>query len=154
MFISVKYLLRSVSALALIGGVLTSMSAHAEMVSVSRAEANFRAGPGTRYQANWRLDKGYPLVVISRKGNWIQARDFENDRGWIYRSLTNRVPHHVVRVATANLRQQPTTRSRILSRLDYGEVLRTLGKKGGWVKVRAEKGGPAGWIAKNLVWGW
>ncbi len=124
-----------------------------QMVSVSGKEVNLRSGPGTQHPVDWILSHGYPLRVIGRRGSWFEVRDFENDRGWIYRSLTSTTPYHIVKVKVANLRSQPTTRSRILAKLAYGDVLRTLTRKSDWVKVQRE-GGLRGWVARSLLWGW
>lgn len=135
--------------------MLATVEAHArEMVSIARAEVNMRAGPGTRHDILWALSRGYPLSVVGRQGNWIKVSDFESDQGWVLRSLTGRTPHHVVKARVANLRSRPTTQGRILGKLQYGDVLRTLGREGSWVKVRKEDGGPTGWVARNLLWGW
>ena len=141
--------------LALVLLLLSVMSAaHArEMVSVARPEINLRTGPGTRYTANWALSSGYPLEVLSRKGGWLQVRDFENDRGWVLGRLVNHAPHYVVKAKVANLRSRPSTRSRISGKLLYGDVLRTLARRGEWIKVQ-RKGGGSGWVAKRLLWGW
>ncbi|MNQ88913.1 Bacterial SH3 domain protein [compost metagenome] len=112
-----------------------------------------RSGPGTRYDALWGLSRGYPLAVVNRKGAWIKVRDFEKDEGWVLRSLTNRAPHHVVRAGVANLRGTPSTRGRILGKARYGDVLRTLERRGDWIKVRHERG-KTGWVARRLLWGW
>ncbi|MBS0221460.1 MAG: SH3 domain-containing protein [Proteobacteria bacterium] len=124
-----------------------------QMVSVSSNNVNLRSGPGEQYQADWILGEGYPLKVIERRGDWLKVSDFENDSGWIYRSLTGSTPYHIVKVKVANLRSQPSTRSQILAKLDYGDVLRTLERKNNWVKVRRE-GGLRGWVARRLLWGW
>ena len=112
-----------------------------------------RSGPGTRFEAIWTLIRGYPLRVIGREGHWIKVRDFEGDQGWVFRSLTVRTPFHIVKAQVANLRALPSTRSRILGRLDYGDILRTLGKRAGWVRVR-QSDGTRGWVARSLLWGW
>ena len=124
-----------------------------EMVSVARGEVNMRAGPGARYEAMWGLSRGYPLSVVARKGAWIKVRDFEKDEGWVLRSLTSRIPHHVVRAGVANLRGAPSTHGRVLGKARYGDVLRTLERRGQWIKVRHERGA-TGWVARRLVWGW
>jgi SH3-like domain-containing protein len=136
--------------------VLTSIApqAHAQrMVSVSGKEVNLRSGPGTQHPAEWTLSKGYPLRVIGSRGKWLQVRDFENDKGWIYQPLVNSTPHYIVKVKVANLRSQPTTRSRVVATLAYGDVLRTLERKSDWVKVQRQ-GGLRGWVARTLLWGW
>ena len=124
-----------------------------DMVSVAGAEVNMRSGPGTRHEAVWALARGYPLVVVGRQGKWLKVRDFENDQGWVYRSLTDRTPHHIVKAPVANLRRTPSTRATIVGKALYGDVLRTLDRRGQWIKVRHEAG-ITGWIATRLVWGW
>ncbi len=124
-----------------------------EMVSVARPEINMRAGAGTQHEALWSLTRGYPLEVVGRRGSWYKVRDFERDQGWVYRSLTSTTPHHIVRARVANIRSAPGTRSRIIGKAAYGDVVRTLEKTQGWVKIRRE-GGLIGWVARNLLWGW
>lgn len=124
-----------------------------QMVSVSSDEVNLRTGPGTQHSAEWVLGQGYPLRVVGRRGDWLEVRDFENDKGWILRRLTSSTPYHIVKVKTANLRSQPTTSSRIIGKFSYGDTLKTLERKSGWVKVQRE-GGLRGWISKHLLWGW
>ncbi len=124
-----------------------------EMVSIAKGEVNMRSGPGTRHAVDWALGRGYPLWVTGRKGNWLKVRDFENDQGWVLRSLTNRTPHHVVKSTVANMRAIPGMRGRIVGKAQYGDVLRTLDKQGSWVKVRHERG-ITGWVARRLLWGW
>ncbi len=123
-----------------------------QMVSVSK-QAYLRTGAGTQHAAQWLLDPGYPLAVIGRQGNWLQVRDFEDDTGWIYRPLTSARPFHVVTSTTANIRRGPSTRTPVLGKATYGEVLRTLERREQWVKVK-KPGGPTGWVARRLVWGW
>ncbi len=122
------------------------------MVSVSK-QAYLRDGAGTHHTAQWLLDPGYPLVVIGRQGNWLQVQDFEDDTGWIYRPLTGSVRHHVVTSRIANIRRGPSTQAGVLGKARYGEVLKTLDKRPQWVKVK-QPGGPTGWVARRLLWGW
>ena len=124
-----------------------------QMVSVAREEVNLRSGPGTRYSAEWVLGRGFPLKVVGRRGDWLQVQDFENDKGWILRRLTGSTAYHIVKVKIANMRSQPSTNSRIVGKAAYGDALRTLERKSGWVKVQRE-GGLRGWISKALLWGW
>lgn len=124
-----------------------------QMVSVRDDNTNWRSGPGTQYPVEWILERGYPLSVIATRGNWLHVRDFERDEGWISRPLTSSERHSIVKVKTAHLRNRPTTGSRIIARLGYGEILKMLEDKAEWVKVR-RKGGLRGWVARRLLWGW
>jgi SH3-like domain-containing protein len=133
--------------------LLTAWQALAQqMVSVSGNEVNLRAGPGTEYPPDWRLDRGYPLKILQYQGAWLKVIDFENDTGWIHRSLTSSTPYHVIKVKVANMRSRPSTRSRTIAKLVYGDVLKTLEHSGGWVKLQRD--GLRGWVAQRLLWGW
>lgn len=143
-------------AIGCLAAVLVLAVPHAvaqQMVSVSGEEVKLRSGPGTQHPADWILGRGYPLKVVGRRGDWLEVRDFENDKGWIHRRLTSTTAYHIVRVKIANMRGQPTTSSRIIGKVAYGDTLRTLERRSGWVKVQRE-GGLRGWIARRLLWGW
>ena len=124
-----------------------------DMVSVDRTSVNMRSGASTQHAVLWELAKGYPLEVTSRKGSWLRVRDFENDRGWVYRPMVGNTAHMIVKARIANVRSAPTTRSRILGKAEYGEVLRTMEHRARWVKVQRESG-IKGWVSRGLVWGW
>ena len=124
-----------------------------KMASVDRNEINMRSGPGTNHESLWLLGRGYPLQIIGRKGKWVQVRDFEADKGWVYRPLLGDKRHFVVKVKVANIRSKPSTRGSIVGKALYGDVLRTLERTKNWVKVQQE-GGKKGWIARRLLWGW
>jgi len=124
-----------------------------EMVSVDRDEINMRSGPGTQHKSNWLLSRGYPLMVIGRKGEWLQVRDFESDEGWVYGPLTAKKPHMVVKSnGPVNVRSGPDTRSKVIGQAQRGDVLRTLEQRQGWAKVETQSG-VVGWIARDLLWG-
>lgn len=123
------------------------------MVSVQGKTLNMRSGPGTHTDILWELQKGYPLKVVSRKGNWLQVTDFENDRGWVARSLTGPTPYHVVKSRTAHVRQGPGTHHPIVGKAEYGDLFRTREKRPQWVRVERDDG-KSGWIARSLLWGW
>ena len=131
----------------------TAASAAAQqMVSVKGSTLNMRSGPGTHTEVLWELNRGYPLKVTARKGRWLQVSDFENDRGWVARSLTGSAPHHIVKSRVANMRSGPGTQHSIVGKVEYGEVLRTREKRADWVRVERDSG-KMGWIARRLLWG-
>ena len=147
---------RRLLASCLIGLVLATSAQAApprNMVSVAKPEINLRAGAGTRHPALFTVGRGFPLEVIGRSGNWLKVRDFERDTGWVHRPLVGKTPHHIVKSPRANIRSAPSTRSRVLGTAENGEVLRTLERRSEWVKVQQD-GGPRGWVAGRLLWGW
>jgi SH3-like domain-containing protein len=137
-------------ALLLLAGL---PAAAQQMVSVAANEVNMRSGPGRDHPVDWRLDRGYPLKVIDTQGSWLKVIDFEDDEGWVHRPLTSKTPHHVVKVKTADMHSAPSAKSRIVSKLAYGAVLKTLRRSGDWVKLQ-RKSGVSGWVARRLLWGW
>ncbi len=124
-----------------------------DMVSIKGSIVNMRSGPTTRSEILWQLKRGYPLQVLKQKGRWLQVRDFENDKGWVARALTNRTPHYIVKASKANMRSGPGTRYRLVGKTQRYDLLRTRGAKAGWVKVERSDG-VKGWISKRLLWGW
>lgn len=134
--------------------VLNSGLASAQtMVSVQGRTVNLRAEPQPNSRVLWELKKGYPLKVLKRQGEWLRVRDYEGDTGWILASLTDNTPFHVVTVKALNIRQGPGLQHTTVDQVDYGEVLRTRGKRGEWLRVQAP-GGAVGWVLKRSVWGW
>ncbi|HMN92980.1 MAG TPA: SH3 domain-containing protein [Hydrogenophaga sp.] len=147
------------SLLALFAGAALAASASfpawaQDMVSVQGKTVNMRSGPSTQNSILWELKRGYPLRVIRRQGNWLEVSDFENDRGWVARSLVGNTPHHVVKSRTANIRRGPGTNHAVVGQAEYGDVLRTREKRGGWVRVEHTATGTSGWVSGSLLWGW
>lgn len=141
------------AALGLLLPALPPAAAATTMVSIDRPVVHLRDGAGTRHEAIWKLSRGYPLQVQARRQGWLKVRDFEGDEGWVLGRLTARKPHLVVKVEVANIRSAPGTRARRIGQARYGEVLRTLAHRSGWVRVQRQDG-LTGWVARRLLWGW
>ncbi|MCB2181906.1 MAG: SH3 domain-containing protein [Desulfobulbaceae bacterium] len=125
----------------------------AKMVSISGDEVNLRISPTTNSKVKWVLGKGFPLQVIGHKGKWLKVRDFENDTGWVFASLTSSKAHMVVKKKIINIRSGPGTKYRIIAQAKYGVVFRTIKQVKGWAKVRHQNG-TTGWVSRKLLWGW
>jgi SH3-like domain-containing protein len=137
--------------------LLAQTVAAAEMVSIAGDDINMRSGPGTNHQILWKIDSGFPLEIVSTRGEWLQVRDFENSTGWVHRKTTQKKPHMIVKANKGsdqqiNVRSEPSTESAIVAKASYGVVFETLEKKDGWVKV-AHGQGVSGWVDSRLLWG-
>lgn len=131
--------------------------AFAEMASVSGDDVNLRSGPGTTYTVKWRYGSGFPLRVLEKKGEWLKVEDFENDTGWLHRSLVKDSGHMIVKVNKdsdnrINIRSGPGTQFKIVGMAHYGVVFKTIKQQQGWAHVRHESG-LEGWIKRTLLWG-
>lgn len=144
--------------LALFLTLFFAFSAHAEMLSIKGDKVNLRSGPGRKYSVKWEYGSGFPVSVINKKGNWVKVKDFENDTGWIHKSLLRKTPQMIVKAnrnaeKTINIRHNPGTKNKIVGKAHYGVVFKTLQKKSGWIKVKHESG-LVGWIKSSLLWGY
>lgn len=128
-------------------------AAHAEMVSVSRDKAKMRSGPEEKSPTKWELDVGYPLKVVSRKGNWLKVTDYESDTGWISKKQVGEAPYVIVKDKKAIIRNGPGENQRVVGNANRGVVLRTITHKKGWVQVK-HASGLTGWVRRDDLWGW
>ena len=137
--------------------ILFSSFSFAEMLSVNSDSVNLRSGPGTNFDVKWEYGKGFPLQVVTKKGDWVKVSDFEKDSGWIYKPLLTRKGHMIVKVfknqnKKVNIRSGPGTKYRIVGKAYYGVVFETLEQKNGWARIKHETG-LVGWIKRSLLWG-
>ena len=137
--------------------ILAPLSVFAKMVSVVGENVNLRSGPGTNYAVKWKYGSGFPLRVLEEKGKWLKVEDFENDTGWLYKKLTSRSGHMIVKVnkdknRKINIRSGPGTKYPIVGKAYYGVVFKTLKQQSGWANVKHDSG-LEGWIRRDLLWG-
>lgn len=125
----------------------------AQMVCINSDKVNIRSGPSTNSKVKWVLGKGFPLKVIASKGQWLKVKDFEDDVGWVYKPLTSRKPHMVVKKKLVNIRSGPGEKYKIVAQARYGVVFRTIKQVKGWAKIKHQDN-ISGWVARKLIWGW
>ena len=140
---------RSIMIFLLIIGF--SATALAERLAVSAPVANIRSGPGTRHNVLWKVEKFFPLLVIDKSGEWYQFKDFEGDRGWVHRSLVDKIPTVITKNEKCNIRSGPGTSHNILFTVEKGIPFKVLQRKGSWIHIE-HSDGDKGWIHKALVW--
>ena len=111
----------------------------AEYVSVSKDGVNLRSGPDTKYSVLYELPNGYPLKVISRKGQWIKVSDFENDQYWVFSPLVSQNSHVIVTVKEGNVRSGAGINYDKVGEVVREVILKKVGKQGDWVQVEHPK---------------
>ena len=115
--------------------------AFAERLAVSASVANIRSGPGTRHEVMWQVEKYYPLAIIEKRGNWYHFKDFEDDRGWIHRSLVKNIPSVITARPKCNVRSGPGPGHDIVFMVEKGIPFKVLERKGKWIHVEHADGG-------------
>ena len=125
--------------------------AFAQRLAVSAGVANIRSGPGIQHEVMWQVEKYFPLKIIEKRGNWYHFKDFEDDRGWIHRSLVKKIPSVITARPKCNVRSGPGTGNDIVFSVEKGIPFKVLGRKGKWIHVE-HADGDRGWIFRTLVW--
>lgn len=132
-------------------------SALAKMVSIKGNDVNLRTGPGINNSVKYEYGEGFPLKILSTKGEWYKVSDFEGDKGWIHKNLVSSTPHMIVKANKGttkkiNVRSGPSTKDKIVAQAYYGVVFKTIKQQSGWAKVKHDSG-VEGWVKRTLLWG-
>ncbi|THB76669.1 MAG: hypothetical protein D3926_17055 [Desulfobacteraceae bacterium] len=122
-----------------------------ERVCVNTKIANLRSGPGTDNQILWQVEKYHPLIILKKKGNWYQIKDFEGDKAWLHKSLIGKIEAVITIKKKCNVRSGPGTGNAILFTTERGVPFKVIKKKGNWLNIK-HADGDTGWIHKSLVW--
>ena len=131
--------------------VLCAGTAMAERLTVIAEVANIRSGPNTKSDILWKVEKYYPILVVKKSGSWYQFRDFEEDSGWVHKSLVGKVKAVITKKDLCNIRSKPGTKSKILFTVEKGIPFKVLKSKGRWLNIE-HADGDKGWIHDSLVW--
>lgn len=142
-----------VRTLTIAGTIFCAASAFAEnYISVNVDKANVRTGPSLNRPVTMELFNGYPLKVLKTEKDWHKVIDFEGDSGWIFKNITRKQDTVIINAKNSvNMRQEPSTKAKIIASVERGVVLTVLEKKNGWTKLK-HSGGTVGWIYSPLLW--
>ncbi len=127
----------------------------AERIAVKTDIANLRTEPKiTKTNIHWKVEKYHPFLIIKKKKDWYQVKDFEGDTAWIHKSVLGKINTVITNIAEktkCNIRSMPDKKSQVLFQAERGVPFKVLKRKGNWIKVEYA-GGETGWIYKTLVW--
>ena len=123
----------------------------AERLTVKNPVANIRSGPGTEYDIIWRIGKYHPIQVLKKSGPWYYFKDFEDDEGWIHKSLLGSLPAVITKEKVNNVRAGPGAKYNILFTVEKGIPFKVIGHEGEWIHVE-HADGDKGWAHKSLMW--
>ncbi|MBW2429851.1 MAG: SH3 domain-containing protein [Deltaproteobacteria bacterium] len=126
-------------------------SAMAERLTVVASIANIRSGPGSEYEILWKVEKYYPIVVLKKSKSWYHFKDFEDDKGWIHKSLLGNISAVITKKDRCNIRSGPGTDNDILFTVEKGVPFKVIKRKGRWLHIE-HVDGDKGWIYDSLVW--
>ena len=131
--------------------VINTGSAMAERLTIIAPVANIRSEPDGKSDVLWQVKQYYPIFVVKKSDSWYYFRDFEDDRGWVHKTLVGNVPSVITKKDLCNIRSGPSTKDKILSSVAKGIPFKVLQHKGRWLRVE-HADGDQGWIFDALVW--
>lgn len=143
--------IKTYGCIVIILSMVFSATASAKRLSVGSSIANIRSGPGTGYEVMWQVSMYHPLNILKKSGQWYRFKDFENDEGWIHKSLLRTTPSVITIKKKCNVRSGPGIKFKILFTVEDGIPFKILKRKGNWIKIQ-HADGDSGWIHKSLVW--
>ena len=139
------------SGVILIIMVLATTDVWAERMAVIGNTANVRSGPGTDHASVWQVEKYHPIDIVKVSGNWYQFKDFENDIGWLHKSLLKKISTVITKKDKCNIREGPGTSHPILFTVERGIPFKVEKRQNPWLRIQ-HADGDAGWIHQSLVW--
>jgi len=122
-----------------------------QRLSVKVGLANVRSGPSKHSKVVWQVTKYHPFLILKKKGDWYECKDFEGDCGWLYKGLLVKSESVITLKNNCNVRSGPGSKNKVIFIVDREVPLKVLKHKGRWLKIRHEDG-DEGWIHASLVW--
>jgi SH3-like domain-containing protein len=124
------------------------------------------SGPGQNHEILGEIGRDGTVEVLAQAGVWCQVK-VKNVEGWVPKhkleSIVDRhiyAPHDLTHKLTSSqtveirstflLRKEPNWRSRGVVNVNPGQMLKTEGLNGEWVKVSTEEGG-VGWVPTSIT---
>ena len=123
-------------------------------VSLRADEVNMRTGPGTQYPVNWVFrQRALPIEVINEYSHWRKVRDWQDDEGWVHKSMLSGRRSAVVTAEVAVMRAAARPESPIIARLEQGVVGRLVVCPAAARACRLVVETFDGWGARDDLWG-
>lgn len=143
---------------ALIAGSIAaacfSITAFAEMKGViNESGINVRSGAGTDAAKVDMLDEGTEVEILAKEGEWFKI-SYDNENG-VYVSADYVTVENAIGEITdnnVNIRQEPSTSSKIVATTKKNDIVTVVAKGGDWYKI-VRTNGDVAYVCKNYVKG-
>ena len=142
----------------LIAGSTAALAAEAKHVlpyyaSIGAGRARMRTGPARTYPASWLYQRAdLPVRVVATYKEWRKVEDPDGAQGWMEDRLLRATRTAIIRAPLpVDMREQPSTTSRLLWRVAPGVVGRIGACGSGWCRLDVR--GQAGFVETGLLWG-
>ena len=134
------------------------------------ADVPLREGPGNFHKVLTTLPKGIQINVVGKEGYWLKVESKHGGKpGYIDEQFARSAvvaaapptptaptsvagPYRTLR--ELDLRETPSTKARVVSRLPADIKVNVVRSEGDWLRVESKKGGKPGYIDKRDVERW
>tara|TARA_B100001113_G_scaffold239636_1_gene197056 strand:- start:51 stop:629 length:579 start_codon:yes stop_codon:yes gene_type:complete len=121
-------------------------------VSLKSNESNIRVGPSKNYPISIKyITKDYPLKITDEYGDWRKIIDFQNNTGWVHKSLIKGERHGIIIGSNNKIDAYNTVKGKVIGKIDTGVVVKLSKCKINWCLII--KGENKGWVKKKHIWG-
>ena len=122
-----------------------------KMVSLRWQNVNVRKGPGKEFPIVFSLEeKGMPLKLTRRHGDWREITDWQGSNGWVLRDSISDEKTLIVIVEETDLSTNPTRsatdKGKLVAKLKRGVTAKIIKCEPQWCQVETFIGGRAGWL--------
>ncbi len=122
-------------------------------ISLKSNESNIRVGPSKNYPITLKyIIKDYPLKIIEEYNDWRKIIDFQNNTGWIHKSLIKSERNGII-ISGDNKEVYIYNNvfGWIIGEISNGTIVNLSKCKLNWCHV--SKNNRKGWIKKEYIWG-
>ena len=122
-------------------------------VSLKSNDSNLRVGPSKNYPISIKyVIDNFPIQIIDEYKNWRKIIDFENNTGWIHKSLIKGDRNGIINSPNKkNVAVFNTFNGKQIGEVTHGSIINLSKCKLNWCLIVNKNN--SGWIEKRYIWG-
>ena len=122
-------------------------------VSLKSNDSNIRVGPSKNYPISIKyIVNDFPLKIVDEYEDWRKIIDFQNNKGWIHKSLIKGERTGIIISPNKNkINIYNTVLGKLIGEISTGSVIHLDKCKIDWCLIY--KNNFRGWIKKSNIWG-
>ncbi len=122
-------------------------------VSLKSDDSNVRVGPSKNYPILRKyIVKNYPLKIIEEYDDWRKIIDFQNNTGWVHKSIIKGERYGIIiSEKKNNINIHNTSKGKIIGQVTINSIVSVPKCKLSWCFVSINNQG--GWVEKKNIWG-
>ena len=122
-------------------------------VSLKSNDSNLRVGPSKNYPISIKyVISNFPIKIIDEYKDWRKIIDFENNTGWIHKSLIKGERNGIINSPNKkNVAVFNTFNGKQIGEVTHGSIINLSKCKLNWCLIVNKNN--SGWIEKRYIWG-